>query len=278
MTNRRTFVKGSIGLFSALTLPALPVFSANLMAAYRPKLGIAGYSFVNFNLDESLKMMQRMEVKYLCIKDFHLPFKSADAEITAFHNTLTKAGIKGYAVGPIYMNKSVEEIDNAFAYAKRVGVDLIVGIPRKEDLAYISKKTEEYNIRYAIHNHGPEDKLYPNATVIFDLVKNLSPKMGICFDMGHNARDGQDSVKDLKRYASRIFDIHLKNITKAADAGKTTELSRGVINIPAFVSTLKGINYQGVCSLEFEKDMKDPLAGIAESVGYFRGVVDVICK
>jgi len=277
MTDRRAFVKNSLGALAALSLPITPAI-AGPSSKYKPKLGVAGYSFVNFNLEESLKMMKRMQVHYLCIKDFHLPFKSTEAEIAVFHKELAEAGVKGYAVGPIYMNKSVEEIDNAFEYAKRVGVDLIVGIPRKEDLAYISKKTDEYGIRYAIHNHGPEDKLYPNSTVIYDLIKNLGPKMGICFDMGHNARDGHDSVKDLKRYSSRIFDIHLKNITEAADAGKTTELSRGVIDIPAFVETLKSIQYQGVCSLEFEKDMKDPLAGIAESAGYFRGVVDVICR
>jgi inosose dehydratase len=277
MSNRRIFVKSSVAALATLSLPS---FQANAFSksGYRPKLGVAGYSFVNFNLEDSLKMMKRMEINYLCIKDFHLPFKSTSEEISSFHAKLAEAGVKGYAVGPIYMNKSIEEIDKAFDYAKRVGVGLIVGIPRKEDLTYISKKTEEYNIRYAIHNHGPEDKLYPNATVIHDLVKNLGPKMGICFDMGHNARDGHDSIKDLKRYAKRIFDIHLKNITEAADAGRTTELSRGVIDIPAFVKTLKDINYQGVCSLEFEKDMKDPLAGIAESAGYFRGVVDVVCK
>ncbi|MBX2951815.1 MAG: sugar phosphate isomerase/epimerase [Leadbetterella sp.] len=276
MNNRRTFVKNGLGVFAALSLPILPA-EATPASNYRPKLGVAGYSFVNFNLDDSLKMMKRMQIQYLCIKDFHLPFKSTDAEIAEFHKKLAESGVKGYAVGPIYMTKSLEEIDNAFEYAKRVGVDLIIGIPRKEDLAYISKKADEYGIRYALHNHGPEDKLYPNSTSIYDLIKNLSPKIGICFDMGHNARDGQDSVKDLKRYSSRIFDMHLKNITEASAAGKTTELSRGVIDIPAFVKTLKSIQYQGVCSLEFEKDMNDPLAGLAESAGYFRGVVDVVC-
>ncbi|WP_367916207.1 sugar phosphate isomerase/epimerase family protein [Leadbetterella sp. DM7] len=277
MTNRRTFVRKGLGVFAALSLPVIPT-KASPSSKYKPKLGVAGYSFVNFNLDDSLKMMKRMQIHYLCIKDFHLPLKSTEAEIAAFHKKLADADVKGYAVGPLYMTKSLEEIDNAFEYAKRVGVDLIIGIPRKEDLAYISGKADEYGIRYAIHNHGPEDKLYPNSTVIYDLIKNLSPKMGICFDMGHNARDGHDSVKDLKRYSTRIFDIHLKNITESAGTGKTTELSRGVIDIPAFVKVLKSVQYPGVCSLEFEKDMNDPLAGIAESAGYFRGVVDAICQ
>lgn len=275
MTQRRTFIKCSLAAVGTLSFSSLPAI-ARPSASLPLKLGVAGYSFVNFKLPESLAMMKRMDIHYLCIKDFHLPFSSSKEEIADFHAKLKEANVKGYAVGPIYMNKFRDEIDRAFEYAKKVGVDLIVGIPNKEDLEYISKKTDEYQIRYAIHNHGPEDKLYPNATVIYDLVKNLSPRMGMCFDMGHNARDGQDSVKDLERYSKRIFDIHLKNITAASADGKTTELSRGVIPIPRFVKTLKKIEYTGVCSLEFEKDMNDPLAGLAESAGYFRGVTDTV--
>jgi inosose dehydratase len=276
MNSRRQFVKkGVLGVVAGSVLGSAKTLAAEKEAGKADdlKLGFAGYTFVHFKLDESIKMIEKVDVRYLCIKDFHLPFDSNEAQIQAFHNQLKASNIIGYAVGPIY-TKTREEIDNAFEYAKRVGVDMIVGIPQKEDLQYLDGKVKEYNIKYAIHNHGPEDKLYPNATVIVDLVKNLDPRIGLCFDMGHNMRDGHDPIKDLKRYKDRIFDIHLKNVTAAAAEGKTCELGRGVIDIPAFVAMLRKIKYQGVCSLEYEKDMKDPLAGIAESVGYFRGVTD----
>lgn len=253
---------------------ALSGGSKGVVVEDRFALGIAGFSFAHFDIDASLAMMKRMDVHFLCIKDFHLPLASTDAEIAAFHEKLAASAVKGYAVGPLYMTKSKSEIDNAFAYAKRVGVKLIVGIPNKEDLAYIADKTAEYDIRYAIHNHGPEDKLYPNATSIFELIKDLDPRMGLCFDMGHNMRDGHDPVGDVRRYHKRIFDIHLKNVTAANKDGTTCELGRGVIDIPAFVKALRKAGYDGKCSLEFEKDMKDPLAGLAESVGYFKGVSD----
>ena len=277
MSNRRSFVKNTLGVLAVASLPGAELKAAP-KSPYIPKLGVAGYSFVNFNLDDSLKMMKRLDIKYLCIKDFHLPFKSTDQQIQDFHKKLADYGVKGYAVGPIYVNKSRKDIDDAFDYAKRVGVDLIVGIPKIEDLAYVSQKTDEYGIRFAIHNHGPQDKLYPNATVVYNYVKNLSSRLGLCFDMGHNSRDGQDSVKDLKRYANRIFDMHFKDITEPTNEGVTTELGKGIMDIPKFMKTLKEINYQGVCSLEHEKDMKDPLAGIAESKGYFYGVIDSLLK
>ncbi|GAB4025132.1 hypothetical protein GCM10028773_50100 [Spirosoma koreense] len=237
------------------------------------KLGMAGFSFVNFNLDQSLEMMKKTDVHYLCIKDFHLPYTSTAEQISAFHEKLKNAGVTGYAVGPIYM-KTKQEIDNGFDYAKRVGVSLIVGIPNPEDLPYIDKKVKEYNMRYAIHNHGPDIQLFPNAKSVYDALKDLDPRIGLCFDMGHDKRYGDDPVADLEKYAKRIFDIHLKNVTAGSKEGKTCELGRGVIDIPAFVAMLRKIKYDGSCSLEYEKDMKDPLAGIAESVGYFKGVCD----
>ncbi|SEI98620.1 Sugar phosphate isomerase/epimerase [Dyadobacter sp. SG02] len=273
MNSRRTFVKKGIAGLMAGSFISLPEQSNAATAKKEDtfKLGMAGYSFVHFKLDEALEMMKKTDVHYLCIKDFHLPYNSTAEQITAFHQKLKDAGVTGYAVGPIY-TKTHQEIDNAFDYAKRVGVDLIVGIPNHDDLKYVEQKVKEYNIRYAIHNHGPEDKLYPNATSVYNHVKDLDPRVGLCFDMGHNRRDNQDSVADLGKYSKRIFDIHLKNVTAATKDGKTCELGRGIIDIPAFVKMLRKVKYTGSCSLEYEKDMKEPLAGIAESVGYFRGV------
>ncbi|ATP56129.1 xylose isomerase [Pedobacter ginsengisoli] len=280
MTTRRNFLqKGILGLASTSLVSIPTAFATSVKSETskgKPdpfKLGIAGYSFINFNLDESLKIMKKVDVHYLCIKDFHLPYKSTVEEIAAFHAKLKENNVTGYAVGPIY-TKTRKEIDDAFDYAKRVGVDLVIGIPLHDDLDYVAQKTKEYNIRYAIHNHGPEDKLYPSAESIYNLIKNLDNRIGICFDMGHNKRDGRDSVADFQKFSKRIFDMHLKNVTAATKDGSTCELGRGIIDIPAYVKMLRKVNYTGSCSLEYEKDMKDPLAGIAESIGYFKGVCD----
>ena len=274
--SRRGFLQKSLlASAAALSFPEIVSAGNNFSDSNKKqaemKLGIAGYSFVNFDLDTSLSMMRRMDVHYLCIKDFHLPLDSNAEQISAFHSKLAESNVTGYAVGPIYM-KNEAEIDKAFDYCQRVGTDLMIGVPEVKDLAYISKKAEDLNIRYAIHNHGPEDKIYPNATVIWDHIKDLGNNIGICFDMGHNMRDGHDPIKDLIQYRERIFDLHLKNVTSADAEGTTCELGRGVIDIPKFTKALRKIKYAGYCSLEFEKDMKDPLAGLAESVGYFQGV------
>lgn len=237
------------------------------------KIGMAGYTFVKFNLDITLETMQKADVHYLCIKDFHLPFNSTDEEIATFHKKLASKNIIGYAVGPIYM-KTEKEVDNAFEYAKRVGVKLIVGVPNVELLPYIDKKVKEYDFNYAIHLHGPDIELYPDADDVWKHTKDLDPRIGMCLDIGHNLRNGKDPVAALKKYHKRVFDIHIKDVTAAKKEGYSVEIGRGIIDFPAFVKALREVRYTGVCSLEHERNMDDPFMGIAESIGYFRGIIE----
>ncbi|MES2829414.1 MAG: sugar phosphate isomerase/epimerase family protein [Bacteroidota bacterium] len=279
MSNRRKFIYNTVlGIAATSMLPEVAVGTetkSHLITSENEtfKLGIAGYTFLNFKLEESLKIMKKLDTHFLCIKDFHLPLSSTAENISIFQAKLKEYDVMGYAVGPIY-TKSKAEIDNSFNYAKRVGVNLIIGIPAPADLPYVNEKVKETNIRYAIHNHGPEDELYPTVERIYELIKNLDERVGICFDIGHDTRAGKNAVTTFQKYSKRIFDMHLKNVTAAVKSGTTCELGRGVINIPALVRMMRKIKYSGCCSLEYEKDMKDPLAGIAESVGYFRGICD----
>lgn len=282
MTNtRRLFLKQ--GFAGALLLGTAPLLQAGTPDPVKEKktkptdlfkLGMAGYTFVNFDLDTTLDTMDKLDVRYLCIKDFHLPMNSTDEQIKAFHQKLSDKNITGYAVGPIYM-KSEAEIDRAFDYAKRVGVKTIVGVPNVELLPYVDKKVKEYDFNYAIHLHGPDIKLYPDATDVWNHTKDLDPRIGMCLDVGHDLRNGCDPVADLKKYHTRVFDVHIKDVTDSTKAGRGIELGRGKIDFPALIKMLRRVKYTGVCSLEYEKDMKNPFMGIAESIGYFKAVTDM---
>lgn len=280
--SRRKFFKQGMAGALALTLPAMvKAETANpngkkIGKSENPfSLGMAGYTFVHFDLETTLKTMKRLGVKNLCIKDFHLPLNSTDEQIKAFHAKCAEYGVKGYAVGPIYM-KSEAEIDRAFEYAKRVGVKLIVGVPNYELLPYVDKKVKEYDFHYAIHLHGPDIKTYPDATDVWEHTKDLDARIGMCLDVGHDLRNGCDPVADLRKYHTRVFDMHIKDVDGASKAGKAIELGRGLIDFPALVKMMRKVNYTGMCSLEYEKDMKDPFLGIAESIGYFKAVSELI--
>lgn len=236
------------------------------------KLAMAGYTFAKFDLQTALETMQRCNVHYLCIKDFHLPLESTDEEIAAFHAKCAEFGVKGYAVGPLYM-RSKEDVDKSFEYAKRVGVNLIVGVPDYVLLPYVDQKVKEYGYTFAIHLHGPDQDIYQDASVVWEKTKELDPRIGMCLDIGHDTRNGKDPVADLKKYHSRVFDIHLKDVTGTSKSGYSVEVGRGIIDFPAFVKMLREVKYSGSVSLEHERNMDDPFLGIAESIGYFRAML-----
>ena len=238
-------------------------------------IGMAGYTFREFTLEQTIEMMKRIKVSNLSLKDFHLPMNSSQQKIDEVIGKFRANGINVYTVGVVYM-KSRDSVDQAFEYARMAGVKMIVGAPDYELLPYVEKKIKSYDFKLAIHNHGPDNPLYPNALDIWNHIKDLDKRIGICMDIGHTTRDGKDPAYDLKKYASRVYDIHIKDVDKASKEGITVEMGRGIINIPKVVATLRKIKYSGSCSLEFEKDMKDSLPGIAESIGYFKGVM--ACK
>ncbi|HUZ61343.1 MAG TPA: sugar phosphate isomerase/epimerase family protein [Hanamia sp.] len=278
MASRRNFIRNTtLGLTAASLAPLVTLGkSSNYAAPERSKdlpLGIAGYTFLNFDIPQSIQMMQRVDVHFMSIKDFHLPLNSSKDEIDEVVKEFKEGDINIYAVGVIYM-KTKDDVDQAFVYAKNVGVSIIVGAPEHDLIDYIEQKVKSYNIKLAIHNHGPEDKLYPSPQVAYDLIKDKDSRMGLCLDIGHAQRAGVDPAKAVLKYNKRIFDLHIKDVTKAEQDGEAIEVGRGIINFPAFVKALRRIKYPGHCSIEFEKDMKDPLPGIAESVGYFKGVKD----
>lgn len=235
-------------------------------------LGIAGYTFLHVPMDQGIAMMKRVGIDAMSIKDFYLPLDSGADKIAQVVAGFNAAGIHIYGAGVIYM-KSEAEVDRAFEYAKTLGVDLIIAAPNPELLGYVEGKVKKYRIRVAIHNHGPEDKLYPSPVDVYEHIKGLDDRIGLCLDIGHAARAGADPVKVVNDYAPRIFDLHIKDLAVISRTAKPIELGRGVLDIPGLLKALKHIRYSGYCSIEHEMDMNDPMPGIAESAGFFRGVL-----
>jgi inosose dehydratase len=279
MSSRRNFIqKTAMGLAGTAVVPFLGnAASSKGETAVKDKsqplqVGIAGYTFAKFDVDQSIAMMKRIGVKNLSLKEMHLALNSPDDRIASVTAKFRDAAINIYTVGVVYM-KTKEAVELAFAYAKKCGVNMIVGVPSYDLLDLAEAQVKAYDIKLAIHNHGPEDALYPGPKDVYDRIKDRDKRMGLCIDIGHAMRAGTKPEKAIKEFKDRLFDLHIKDVSIAAKDGKAIEIGRGVIDFPAVVEALRDIKFQGVCSIEFEKDMTDPLPGIAESIGYFRGVM-----
>ena len=255
------------------------------------KFGLAGYTMHKKTLDETLAVLRKTDIHYLCVKDFHLPLKATDAEMAAFKEKCAKAGVTPYAAGPLY-TKTNEDVRRFFEYAKRFGFKTVVGVPydpadakdswnkrvgSRKQLEYIDKLVKEFDIRYAIHNHGPASpNMYPDVAYGWNLVKDLDPRIGFCMDVGWEYGCGKDPAETIRQYGSRIYDLHFKNFEKNKPNGASTPLPRGKINFVKVLKALRDIGYAGVCALEYERDFQDNIVPIAECVGYYRGLVDAL--
>jgi sugar phosphate isomerase/epimerase len=239
------------------------------------KLGIASYSFRQFDLDRALDMSRRVGLKRICLKSFHLPLDAKPDHIAAVVEKIRQANMEFYGVGVVNMRKA-SEVDQAFDYAKAAGVQVIVAAPTPEMLSLVDEKVKKYDIRVAIHNHGPTDKHFPTPESAYQKIRNLDQRIGLCIDIGHTVRVGADLVGSVNKYGDRLLDVHMKDVTEATPKGKEIQVGRGVIDIPGFLRALVKIKYSGVVSFEYEPEPKEPLVGLAESVGYVRGVLAML--
>jgi hypothetical protein len=276
--SRRNFVLSGALASAAALIPASS-FAEPAAAADESsspvRLGLASYTFRNFTRDQMIGFMKELRVFDLNAKDAkdHLPMDpTAEAQAIADYNA---NDIRLHAAGAIYFREAAEDdIRSKFEYVKRAGIKVIIaGDPSPETLPRIEKFVKEYDIRLAIHNHGPEDKLWPSPLDILKDIKGMDPRIGCCIDVGHTVRAGTDVVEAIHQVGSRLFNMHMKDLTDFNDKGSQVAVGDGKMPIRAIFEALIRQKYQGFVDLEYEVHGDDPMPGVSKSYAYMRGVL-----
>ena len=275
--SRRAFLRSSTVAAAACATPALS-FAEPKAASGTPspvKLGIATYTFRNFSRAQMIPWLKQLNVTSINCKDTkdHLPM-DATAEAQAVSDYQAN-GIELHAAGTIYFPKNEDDdIRSKFEYAKRAGIKVIVaGDPAPATLPRIEKFVKEYDIRIAVHNHGPEDKIYPSPIDVLKDIKTMDPRMGCCIDVGHCVRAGTDVIEAIHAAGPRLHNMHVKDLASFTDKESQVEVGRGKIPFRDIFDALVKINYPGWVDLEYEIHGDDPLPGVVESFAYMRGVL-----
>jgi len=268
------------------------------------RLGVAGYTYVKHTLAETLAQLRMFDVNWLCAKDFHFPLKATEAELKALVAQASDAGVKLYGAGPITM-KTPDDVKRAFDYCAMLGVPTVVGVPCTlkypekggwKGLAgdrplceLCSAKADEYKLNFAIHNHGKNPEtgvptLYATVPDTYEMIKDLSPRMGFCVDIAYTQADGLDPATVLRTYAPRVFDVHVRNTSILENGSSGAPADAGKVDYVRVFRALKEIGYTGVCGLELANAFAKPgginpgadPSWIPRSLGYFRGLMDAI--
>lgn len=273
---RRNLLRGGTILAASASFP-YPSFifakESKQVPASPIRLGIASYTFRNFDQAHLLDFMKQLNTSYLNLKDVHLPMTPAD-QVSKRAAEYRTAGMTLTALGTIYFSKDDDDdIRQKFEYCKAAGVSLIVGAPTHKTLPRVEKFVKKYNIRVGIHNHGPEDKEWPSPLTVLDAVKNMDSRIGCCIDVGHTMRTGTDVVAAIRKAGPRLFDIHMKDLTSRTDKASQVAVGDGLMPVRQIFQTLIEMHYPGQVDLEYEVHANDPMPGVIKSFAYMRGVL-----
>lgn len=280
--NRRRFLQSGLVGSTALAAANFAIDSRAALTKtpgdpfHGLKMGLTSYTWLKFPLDQAIAMTKQVGAKYISLKDVHLPLKSTPEQRHEAHQKIEDAGLTLMGGGVIYFKNNEEEIRNVFEYAKDAGMATIVCSPDPDALDNVEKMVKKYDLKIAIHNHGPTDKKYPSPLDVMRLVKDRDPRMGVCMDVGHTVRIGVEPVAAIEQCASRLYEFHMKDVTAATPQGKATEVGKGVIDVVGVLKALVGIKWPYHVALEYEVKADNPLPGVTESFAYIRGVLAAI--
>jgi len=273
--SRRNLLRGGALLAASAALPdAASRLSAQTSPSSSPiRLGIASYTFRKFDQAHLIQFMKELKTPYLNLKDVHLPMTPVD-QIAARAAEYRAAGLTLTAAGTIYFDKDDDEdIRSKFEYCKTAGIPLIVGAPTRQVLPRVEKFVKEYDIKLAIHNHGPEDKQWPSPLDVLGAVSSMDRRIGCCIDVGHTMRTGTDVVAAIRKAGPRLFDIHMKDLAQSNVKESQVAVGDGIMPVRQIFQALVEMKYPGNVDLEYEIMADDPMPGVIKSFAYMRGVI-----
>lgn len=268
------------------------------------RLGVARYTMHRHPFDRTLEILQRIDCHYMGLVEKSIARDATDGEIAEYKEKCAKYGVEVVSLGPLYYSTE-EELAAACKFAKRYGMKYISVVPfewnpkiagvtddkerkkicpvrewRLESdkmMDLLEKYCVEYDLKAAVHNHGPDNAfLYPTAEASLARIGNRDRRLGVCLDVGHERRAGLDPAEFIRKHGDRIVEVHIKNIKIDPVKNLAMEGPRGELDIPGIMQALADVCFGGYCLVEYEKDFEANEVPLAESFGYYRGVMDCV--
>lgn len=267
--HRRAFLSTTM---AATALPVSPSRAATPDTGL--KLGVATYSLRKFTRAQAIPMLKELGVRYLSIKEVHLPYKDTPEELKHGRKEFDDAGFTIVSGGVVVTRDEDEAaLRRYFDYGRICRMPMLIMMPTERQLPAIDKLSNEYGIKVAIHNHGPEDKNFPTPESVYQAIRSMDRRISLCVDIGHTARTGEDPVRAIEKCADRMSDMHIKDL-KDTHSHSDCEVGKGVLPIVDVLRFLQKIRFPGNIALEYEADPENPLPGMRASLAYMHGVVN----
>jgi sugar phosphate isomerase/epimerase len=265
--SRRALIKYTVAGFAGLGL-----IQESSAADYGPfKMALQSYSLRHFlKTDDFVREAAKLKLSYAELYRGHLKTDAFPSEIETVKKKLAAVGIRVRAFGVEGFTSDHAKNEGLFKFGKALGLESLSADPQKDAFASLEKLVKTYNIKIAIHNHGPEDKRWKKPEWILDAVKGLDARIGSCADLGHFIRADIDPVAALEMLGSRVHGCHFKDFDKQ---GKDVVVGTGQLDVVKALRMLKKIGFKGLLSLEYEGDQENPIPKMQECLKTIREAV-----
>jgi len=233
-------------------------------------LGIQSYSLRNFKFPQVVEMTQQLGLHSIEFFPGHFPANQKPDQLAAGIATLKAAGIAVNAYGVCGFSKNEAAARGLFDFAKKVGFGVITAGPTPDSLDMLDKLVEQYDVKIAIHNHGPGDRHWGKLQQLVDGTKDHHANIGVCLDTGHLERSGDPPIAAIEALGPRLHSLHLKDLNAQKH---DVVVGTGTTDLVAFFTALKAVEFDGPCALEYEIEPKNPMPGIRKSLAAIREAV-----
>jgi len=263
LSRRRFFATSSVACAAALGQPRLTLAAENKVGWGGFPVGVQSISLRKYALPEVMRHLQGMGVHHVELSaSTHLSATATDEQIATVRQLSASAGLTITAQGVNRFSQDHVANKRVFEFAKKLGIRTITANPQPdaETFASLEKLVTEYNIRIAIHNHGP-GALYDKLDSVAQAIKGRDPRIGACIDCGHYLASGEDPVGCLLALADRVYGVHLKDIAEYGKKSDNVVLGRGHLDVVGVFKALRQIKFpaDGALSLEYEAHPDNPL-------------------
>ena len=241
-------------------------------AAARPfELGIQLYSLRGYPVAEALKHAKELGFEAVEFYPGMFPIAASVEQIADIKKQVADLGLRISAHGVNGFGKDAAANRKVFEFAKAVGVGILGCDPTPEAFASLDELVREFDIRVAIHNHGPRHR-YNKVVDVLRAIEGHDERIGACADLGHFIRSGENPVEVIRLLKGRLYGIHLKDFAEMQDKTKGVILGKGHLDVPAVFAALEQVQFpaDGALSLEYEENPKNPLAEIRECLDVAR--------
>ncbi len=228
-----------------------------------PALGLQSYTLRAFKVDRVIELAKEVGFAHIEFTRVHANAVTPAAEIERIKRLMAEAGLRISAQGVNQFTKDHAANRKVFELAKRLGNRNISADPSEDSFDSLEKLVAEYNVRIAIHNHGPGAR-YDKIADALKAIKGRDPRIGACADLGHYIRSAEDPVKAIRLFGDRLYGVHLKDFAEPKKDAKGVILGRGQLDLVAVYKALKQINFpaDGALSLEYEEHKENPIADV----------------